>query len=238
MFARTSLSLSARLAFVSLAALLVSGAAAAQSSTKSHAPRHETNASRQARIDRTIDDTYAHRWEVFGGGGLLRFRSGASLQRDSQVSWAVSTNYFLSPKLYVLGSAQGSFGYAKVPNNPYGVYNPQINEYFFQGGAGYRFYRREKVALSVQGAGGVADGIFSGGAKGLYGYQLGVWQDGIRPAFSVALNADYNIFPNLAFRFTPLYQATDFASGPGSASSSFQSHVGFNAGIVYRFGHQ
>ena len=38
--------------------------------------RRETNASRQARIQRTIDETYSHRWEVFGGGGYLRWRSG------------------------------------------------------------------------------------------------------------------------------------------------------------------
>ncbi|SEF95808.1 hypothetical protein SAMN05421819_1481 [Bryocella elongata] len=242
MFARKSLSNTARLTVVSLAALLIpSLAATAQSSTtpKGHVARHETNASRQARIQRTIEDTYTHRWEVFGGGGWLRYRSGQSLQRNNEVTWAVSTNYFLNPKLFVVGAASGAFGNAKVPNNIYGVYNPQINEYFFQGGAGYRVYAKEKVAVSVQGVGGVADGIFSGGAKGLYGYQLGLWQDGVRPAFSVSGNVDYNFQPNLAFRFTPVYQATLFSNAPGtSSSSSIQSHFGFNAGVLYRFGHQ
>jgi hypothetical protein len=238
MFSSKPLSRTARLAVVSLAALVIpSLAATAQNTTKTRVPKHETNASRQARIQRTIEDTYTHRWEVFGGGGWLRYRSGDALQRNNEVTWAVSTNYFLNPKLFVIGDARGSFGNAKVPNNIYGVLNPQINEYFFQGGAGYRVYAKEKVAISVQGVGGVADGIFSGGAKGLFGYQLGLWNDGVRPAFNVSANADYNFYPNLAFRFSPTYQATMFTSAPGTASSSsFQNHFGFNAGVLYRFG--
>lgn len=253
MFARKSLSNTARLAVVSLAALLIpSLAASAQNNTKkARVPRHETNASRQARIQRTIDDTYSHRWEVAGGGGWLRYRPGQTLQRNNEVTWAVSTNYFLNPKLFVIGDARGAFGNAKVQNNIFGVSNPQINEYFFQGGAGYRVYAKEKVTVSVQGVGGVADGIFSGGAKGLYGYQVGISQDGVKPAFSISGNVDYNFYPNLAFRFSPVYQATMFnntvytstfnpvtnvTTTTTTTSGAFQSHMGFNAGILYRFG--
>jgi hypothetical protein len=195
--------------------------------------RRETNASRQARIQRTIDETYDHRWEVFGGGGYLRWTSGQYTKRNNEISWATQGNYFLNQKLSIIGDARGSFGNAHTfpINNTYGVYNPQINEYFFQGGAGYRFYRTEKIAVSAQALGGTAWGIFSGGAKGLQGTQLGLWQDGFKPAFSVAVAADYNFFPNLAFRITPTYQATTFGG-------QVQNNVGVNAGIVYRFGRQ
>jgi hypothetical protein len=199
--------------------------------------RRETNASRQARIQRTIDATYSHRYEIFGGGGYLRWRSGEYTKRNNEVSWAAGGSYYLNPKLAIIGTAQGSFGNAHaLINNPYGVYNPQINEYFFMGGANYRFYRKEKLALSAQGQGGIGWGIFSGGAKGLSGSTIGLWQDGFKPAFSAGVNADYNFYPNLAFRVTPTFIGSTFDKAAGG--SSFQSNFGVNAGIVYRFGKQ
>jgi hypothetical protein len=223
--------------------------------------RRETNASRMARIQRTIDETYAHRYEITGGGGYLRFKAGDYIKRNNEVSWATAFNYYLNPKLAVVGDVRGSFGDAlqqesagqgiAFPNAP----KAQINEYTFMGGASYRFYRKEKVALSVQGLGGVADGIFSSGGKGYTGPELGFWQDGFRPAFSLGVSADYNIQPNLALRFTPTYVGTIFTgvqtqvssfTDPvtgvttvrynGANGSKVQNNVGFNIGILYRFG--
>ena len=201
--------------------------------------RRETNASRQARIARTIEATYSHRYEVIGGGGYLRFRSGSQLKRNNEISWATAFNYYLNPKLALVGDAQGSFGNAKaLINNTYGVPYPQINEYFFMGGASYRFVRKEKVAVSAQALGGIGWGIFSGGSKSIPGVDLGLWQDGSRPAVQIGVSGDYNFYPNFAFRFTPTWTATTFQSGAGAPSSSFQSDFGFNAGLIYRFGHQ
>ena len=203
--------------------------------------RRESNASRQARIARTIEGTYSHQWEVIGGGGFLRWRSGEYTKRNDEVSWSAQTDYYLNPRLAIVGAAQGSFGHAK-PLQGLGVNNfnsqapsPQINEYFFTGGANYRFVRKEKFALGAQGTGGVVWGIFSGGAKGLRGTDLGLWNDGFRPAFTLALNADYSVYPNLAVRFAPTYTGTTFGSPMGGSA---QSNFGFNAGVVYRFGHQ
>ena len=194
--------------------------------------RRETNASRQARIQRTILDTYSHKWEVIGGGGYLRFRSGQYTLKNNEVSWATAANYYLNQKLAIVADAQGSFGDAHaLINNPYGVYRPQINEYMFMGGVSYRFYRKEKFAVGAQGVGGAGWGIFSGGAKGLSGTTVGLWPDGVKPAFSIALNADYNFYPNLAFRFSPMYMGTTFGS-------TVQNNFGFNMGVVYRFGRQ
>ena len=231
-----------------MGAALMAGAvttAAAQSSKNSqnrpgqHRARRESNASRQARIARTIQATYAHQWEVMGGGGYLRWRSGEFTKHNNEVSWNAQADYYLNPRLAIVGDAQGSFGHAK-PLQGLGANNfniqaasPQINEYFFTGGANYRFVRREKYTLGVQGTGGVVWGIFSGGAKGRSGNDVGLWNDGFRPAFTVSLNADYNVYPNLAVRFAPTYTATTFTSPAGG---SFQSNFGFNAGVIYRFG--
>jgi hypothetical protein len=234
----------ARWAALGVSAALLAGvsiAAGAQNRPTQKRARRESNASRQARIARTIQQTYAHQWEVMGGGGYLRWKSGEDTKRNNEVSWAAQTDYFLNPRLAVVGAAQGSFGNAKpllaADANNFNIQapHPQINEYFFTGGVNYRFLRREKLAVSAQGTGGVAWGIFSGGAKGLTGAQLGLWDDGFRPAFTLAVNADYNVYPNLALRFSPTYFGTTFGSATGG---SFQSHAGFNAGVVYRFGHQ
>jgi hypothetical protein len=198
--------------------------------------RHETNATRLARIQRTTEETYSHRYEVFGGGGYLRFRSGEYLKRNNEISWATAFNYYFNPKLAVVGDARGSFGNAHAyTNNEYGVYNPQINEYMFMGGVSYRFIMKEKFALSAQALAGTSWGIFSGGSKGIPGSYLGLWNDGLRPAFSLGVSADYNVAPNFAVRFTPTWMATNFV---GPTGSTIQNNLGFNLGVIYRFGHQ
>ena len=195
--------------------------------------RRETNASRQARIDRTIQETYSHRYEVVGGGGYMRWRSGPYTKKNNEVSWDATFDYYLNPKLALVGDAQGSFGNAhqQLPLQYPQIPNPQINEYFFTGGVGYRFYAKERVALSAQGTAGVADGVFSKGAKGLTGPEVGLWNDGFVPAFKISVNADYNLFPNLGVRFSPTYVGSTFGS-------SVQNNLGFNAGVLYRFGRQ
>jgi len=214
--------------------------------------RRETNATRLARIQRNIQETYGHRYEVIGGGGYLRFRSGEYTKKNNEASWATAFNYYLNSKLAVVGDARGSFGYAHADiDNTYGssgeYTRPQINEYTFMGGASYRFYRKEKIAVSAQALGGIGWGLFSGGAKELTGSDLDLWQDGFKPAISFGVSVDYNIQPNLAVRFTPTYVGTMFKSGPGSnplvpsytpPSPAIENNVGFNVGVVYRFGHQ
>jgi hypothetical protein len=232
--------------------------------------RHETNATHLARVQRTTEDTYSHRYEVIGGGGFLRFRSGDFTRKNNEISWATAFNYYLNHKLAIVGDARGSFGDAhqQLPLQFPQIARPQINEYTFMGGVSYRFVAKEKYAFSVQGVGGEAWGLFSGGAKGLTGNDVGLWNDGFRPAFSVGVSADYNVYPNLAIRFTPTWVGTTFAgtktqvgaittstittnpTGPptttytttpiynGATGSSFQNNLGFNIGVIYRFGRQ
>jgi hypothetical protein len=215
---------------VSVAALVLVCGASAQKAPKR--ARRETNAVRKARIQKTIEDTYSHRYEVFGGGGYMRFRSGEFTKKNNEVTWAANTSYYFTPKIAVVADARGMFGNAHaIINNQFGVYNPQINEYTFMGGGSYRFYAHEKTAVSVQALGGVGWGIFSGGSKGITAPLLGIWPDGFKPAFSIGVSGDYNFYPNLAFRVTPTYVGTTFGN-------TVQNNLGINAGIIYRFGRQ
>ncbi|MGD0647499.1 MAG: hypothetical protein ABR971_05855, partial [Acidobacteriaceae bacterium] len=151
---------------------------------------HETNATRLARIARTTEETYSHRYEIFGGGGYLRFRSGEYLRKNNEVTWATAFNYYFTHKFAVVGDARGSFGNAHaITNNEYGVYNPQINEYTFMGGVSYRFVAKEKFAVSAQALAGTGWGIFSGGSKGIPATDLGLWESGLRPAYSLGVSA-------------------------------------------------
>jgi len=218
------------------ASFLAGGMATAKAQRKQQVrhPRRETNASRQARIERTIEQTYAHRYEIFGGGGFERFRPGEFLKKDNQISWAANTTYYFSSKFGIVGSAQGSFGHAETyTNTTFTTYVPkaQINEYYFMAGPSYRFYAKEKLALSAQGQAGVGWGIFAGGSKGIPPVDLGIWPEEARTAFSLGVSADYNLYPNLALRITPAYIGTTFGG-------KVQNNVGFNAGILYRFGHR
>lgn len=211
-----------------LAAVMASGASIAQAQL-SRRQRRETNANRQARIARIVQDTYSHRWEVAGGGGYLRYRSGESLQRNNEITfWMTGTRYF-NPKLGVVADVRGAYGNAKIYNIGLITFDPQVSQYTFLAGPSYRFYAKEKTAVSAFAVGGVGLGKFDSGSKGIPSSLLGTWESGYRPAFSVGLNLDYNFYPNLAARITPTYVGTTFGG-------SLQNNAGFNIGLVYRFG--
>ena len=222
--------MSRTLAFAAPLALLIAPAARAQFHT-----HRETNANRRARIERQIQDTYTHRFEVAGGGGYLRFRSGEFTQKNNEVDFFVNTTYFFNEKLGATAEVRGYFGRAKIPNyTPFAslIGNPQISEYPFMVGPTYRFILGQHYAVSAFGMGGTAIGKFDGDTKGIPAPTLGFWPSATaRPAFSVGANLDVNLFPNLAFRIAPNYMGTTFGG-------SLQNNLGVNIGVVYRFGRQ
>jgi hypothetical protein len=218
------------------ALLLIAGFAARPANAQTtRRTGHETNATRQARIDRALKETYTHRWEVGGGGGYLRFRSGQFTQRNSEITFWANTTYFLNEKLGITGEVRGAYGNAKVPGgNPFAnfVGNPQISEYPFLAGPTYRIYARQRYAVSAFALGGVAIGKFDGASHGISASQLGFWPStNARPAFSVGGNLDLNLYPNLAFRIAPSYLGTTFGG-------TLENNMGFEMGLVYRFGRQ
>jgi hypothetical protein len=215
--------------FLVLATVSLCGSAGAQSA---HRKRRESNANRKARIAKAIEDTYSHRWEVAGGGGYLRFRPGQYLQKNSEIAFWMNGTYYLNRKLGVTGEVRGGYGNAKVGNNPYLQFNPQISEYPFMAGPTYRVRVREKTSIGAFVLGGTAIGKFDGGSKGYSTAALGLWPStNARAAFSAGVNLDLNLYPNLAFRVAPTYLGTTFGG-------TVQNNLGFNMGIVYRFGRQ
>jgi hypothetical protein len=232
---------------VLLAVVAASGASAVEAQT-TRRTRRESNANRKARIARTIEETYSHRYEIAGGGGYIRFRSGEYLQRNDEVTFWMTGTYFLNRKLGIIADVRGMYGNAKIGNtgSPNGSipnflpFNPQISEYPFLGGVAYRVYAKEKTAVSVTAEGGAALGKFDDDTKGLPSSALGLWQSTVKPAFSLGVNLDYNFYPNLAVRVTPTYVGTFYKLDPLDPApqphGSIQNNVGVNIGIVYRFG--
>jgi hypothetical protein len=229
---------------VLLAGFIASGAVAVEAQT-TRRTRRESSANRKSRIERTIAETYSHRFEVAGGGGYLRFQSGSQLQRNNEVTFFMTGTYFLNPKLGIIGDVRGAYGNAKIgnpvtPTSPNLGFNPQISEYPLMGGVAYRLYAKEKIAVSVTAEGGAAIGKFDGGSKGFTSAELGVWQSTTKPVFSLGANFDYNLYPNIAFRVSPTYVGTFFRLDPADTlhgpPGTIQNNFGVNIGLVYRFG--
>jgi hypothetical protein len=219
--------------FVAAAILMVAALAGLPGQAQSNGRvLRETNANRKARIARQIAETYTHRWETGGGGGWVRFRSGEYLQKNSEIAFWANTTYFFNQKLGVTGEVRGGYGNAKVGNTAYDITNPQISEYPFMAGPTYRLRVREHTAWSVFALAGTAIGKFDGDSKGIPATDLGLWPStNARPAFSVGLNLDLNIFPNLAFRIAPSYLGTTFGG-------TLENNAGFEMGLVFRYGRQ
>ena len=215
-------------AAVVTAVVIASGATHVEAQS-AHRKRRESNANRKARIERTIQDTYSHRWEVGGGGGYLRFRSGEDLQRNNEVTWWTSGTYYLNQKLGIVGDVRGAYGNAKVGNTIYNIQNPQISQYTFMAGPSYRVYAKEKYAVSIFGEAGAGIGKFDSGSKGIPAENLGIWPSETRAVFSVGANFDYNFYPNLAARVTPTYLGSTWGG-------TIQNNLGVNIGLIYRFG--
>jgi hypothetical protein len=227
-----------RLTIQALAVAVIMIVAIAGVSAQAQATRRggrETNANRRARVAREIKETYTHRWEVGGGGGYMRFRSGQFTQKNSEITFWTNATYFLNEKLGITGEIRGAYGNAKIPNyTGYAnlVGNPQISEYPYMAGATYRVVLHQKYAVSGFALGGAAIGKFDGDSKGIPATTLGFWPStSARPAFSLGANVDLNLYPNLAFRIAPNYTGTTFGG-------NLQNNFGFNMGLVYRFGRQ
>ncbi len=229
----------ARHALLSMAALLTVATNAFAQTAPSTAPApgsvsRRIRANRQARVQRNILDTYSHRYEIAGGGGFLRFRTGEFLQKISQINFFMTGAYALNPQLSIVGDVRGMYGRANIPNLfvKNNVFSPNISEYTFMAGPQYRFYAKEKYSISASATGGVALSKFGGDAKGLRSEDLGMWPDSnYKPAFAVNVMADYNIYNNLAVRVQPTYLGTTFGD-------KLQNNLGVQFGVVYRLGRQ
>jgi hypothetical protein len=97
------------LAAVLMATMLAVSSGRAQTTRKEG---RDTNANRKLRAARQVKETYTHRWEVGGGGGYLRFRSGQYLQKNSEIAFWLDTTYYFNRKLGITGELRGNYGNA------------------------------------------------------------------------------------------------------------------------------
>ncbi|HEY0794470.1 MAG TPA: hypothetical protein VGD64_01700 [Acidisarcina sp.] len=186
---------------------------------------------KQQRIAAIIADTYSHQFEAYFGGGYLRFRPGSTLQHDTEADWNVGITDYFWPQLGITADFRGYYGTTYTGNNIYSIHNPSISQYTFMAGPQYRLTKGPRWATSVQVLGGVGHGNFDTGLGGLPGGLVGLYPNATVVNASVGVTVDYNLGPGLALRLTPGVLFSDYGS-------ELQYNAGFNAGVVYRFGHR
>ena len=190
-------------------------------------------ARREQRKQRVVQDTYSHKFEVYGGGGYIRFRPGSSLQHINESAWNAGFTDYLRPRLGITADLRGYYGTAFITPNPFNIFKPSITQYTYMAGPQYRILSREHWAVSGQALVGVSKGNFSASTSGVPpGSAIGLWSSGTNFSAGLGVPIDYNLGPGLAVRITPDYWFTTFGS------STQVKNIGFNIGLVYRFGRQ
>lgn len=202
-------------------------------------PQSQPQVSVQARIKArrlqrraaAIHDVYDHLYEIYVGGGYLRFTPGASLQRVNEYDWNVGFTRYFSERLGVALDGRGYYGTPFIEPNSTGITKPAISQYAALGGPTYRFYLQPKFSISGRVMGGFAQGNFSGDTNGFGTALLGLYPDASTYAASASIFAEFNVAPNIGIRVAPEYYLSGFGS-------TVQNNWGYTAGIVYRFGKQ
>ena len=188
-------------------------------------------ARREQRRAAAIHDVYTHRYEAYVGAGYLRFIPGASLQRVNEYDWNAGLTRYFDERLGVTADARGYYGTAYVGLNPSSITRPAISTYAVMAGPTYRFYLQPKYSISGRVMGGWALGNFSSDTSGFGAKALGLYPDSSTYAISASVPVEYNLTPNVGLRLGPEYFATGF-------NSKVQNSIGFNGGVVVRFGKQ
>jgi hypothetical protein len=212
-----------------------------QTETQTQPPQQRTEVLRQAqqrvrarrklRVQQTIQDTYSHQYETYFGGGYLRFRPGSSLQRNSESAWNVGITDYVKGKLGVTADVRGYYGTTFTNINQFQVFSPSVSQYTFMAGPQVRLFEGQHWAWSGFALAGVGHGNFGTGTGGLPPTFIGLYPDGNALNVTAGVSLDYNLGPGLALRLTPNYLLSRYGSDT-------QNNLGFNAGIVYRFGRQ
>jgi hypothetical protein len=189
------------------------------------------NARRRLRVEQIIQDTYTHKYEVYGGGGYLRFRPGSTLQHMNESDWNAGVTDYLRGKLGVTADFRGYYGTAWTYINEFQIFHPSISQYTFLAGPQMRVVEKQHWAVSANALVGVGHGNFGTGTGGLPPTLIGLYPDGTVFNLSIGVPVDYNLGPTFAIRLTPNYLMSDYGS-------EIQNNLGFNAGVVWRFGRQ
>jgi hypothetical protein len=193
--------------------------------------QERVKARRKMRVQQIIRDTYTHKFEVYGGGGYLRFRPGSTLQHINESDWNAGITDYLAGKLGITADFRGYYGTTFTYINQYQVFSPSISQYTFMVGPQLRLFEGQHWAWSANALVGGGHGNFGTGTGGLPPTLIGLYPDGTALNLSIGVPIDYNLGPGFAIRLTPNYLLSDYGS-------QLQHNRGFNAGVVYRFGRQ
>jgi len=188
-------------------------------------------ARREQRRASAIHEAYDHLYEVYVGAGYLRFTPGPTLQRVNEYDWNVGFTRYFSERLGATVDGRGYYGTPFIEPNLSGITKPAISQYAALIGPTYRFYLQPKYSVSGRVMAGYARGNFTGDTNGFGSAVLGLYPDGGTFAATASIFGEYNLAPNLGFRVAPEYYLTGFGSKE-------QNSLGYNIGIVYRFGKQ
>ncbi|HET6936880.1 MAG TPA: outer membrane beta-barrel protein [Candidatus Angelobacter sp.] len=193
--------------------------------------RERVRARREARIRQTIRDTYSHQYELYFGGGYLRFRPGHSLQKNTEADWNVGITDYFHGRLGATADFRGYYGTTFTNVNEFQVFAPSISQYTFMAGPTYRFFEGEHWGWNAYVLAGIGHGNFGTGTGGLPPELIGLYKD--QNAFNATpgVSVDYNLGPGLAFRLSSTYLYSRYGGDN-------QNNLGFNLGVVYRFGRQ
>lgn len=193
--------------------------------------QQRVRARRERRIRQIIEDTYSHQYEVYFGGGYLRFRPGHSLQKTSEGGWNVGLTDYFHGRLGATADFRGYYGTAFTYVNQYQVFAPSISQYTFMAGPTYRFFEGQHWGWNAFALAGIGHGNFGTGTGGLPPELIGLYKDGNALNVTPGASVDYNLGPGLALRLTSTYLMSRYGGDT-------QNNLGFNAGVVYRFGRQ
>ena len=193
--------------------------------------QERVRARRRLRMQQIIQDTYTHKYEVYGGGGYLRFTPGDILQHMNEIAWNAGFTDYMWGKIGVTADFRGYYGTAFTYVNQYQVFRPSISQYTFMGGPQVRLVEHLHWGVSGNVLAGFGHGNFGTGTGGLPPTLIGLYPDGTVFNLSVGAPIDYNLGPTFAIRISPNYLMTRYGS-------ETQNNLGWNAGVVWRFGRQ
>lgn len=186
---------------------------------------------RQRRVEQLKQDTYSHKYEVYGVGGYVRFRPGPFLQHDNESFWDIGITDYTGQRLGYTGDIRGYYGTAFTYPSQYNLFEPYLSEYSMMVGPQYRIIRNHHWADSAQLLFGASRGNFNAdSALTPPGTAIGLWPNGWFFSLSAGVTFDYNLSPSLAARLMPGYFLTTY----GGVMQV--KNLGFTSGLVYRFG--
>jgi hypothetical protein len=194
-------------------------------------------ARREQRRAAAIHEVYDHLYEIYVGAGYLRFTPGATLQRVNEYDWNTGFTRYFNERLGVTLDGRGYYGTPFIepqqgdpPAGSVRLDKPTISQYSALIGPTYRFYLQPKYSVSGRVLAGYTYGNFTGDTNG-YGTLGLLYPDASTFAASASVVFEYNLTPSVGLRVAPEY----YLSGFGSTE---QNNLGYNIGLVVRFGKQ